>query len=165
VREHAEKPHSLDKHINEPMGGAGENVPPTIPPAGKEGDMPNKDVKEIAAANTTASARKQYNKANPANRALKAAVNKPARGRKVVVSAPVVAGGRKSAAPTDAELKAGGYEQPQGVDHSSGALDTPPPEAMPEVRRVAERKARGLAPEPEVGKRGKGKRKTSRKRK
>lgn len=122
-------------------------------------------VADTAAANTTAAAKRQYGKGETANRALKASATRAAkatgRGRRVApaVAAPAAARG---AAPTAAELADAGYARPSGVDHSASALDSPPQEAMPEVRKVADRKARGLAPEPEEGKRGK--RKASRKR-
>jgi hypothetical protein len=91
------------------------------------------EVKEAANANTTAAARRQYNKGDAANRALKASVSRPAKARATrAVAAP--AKGRKAAkdamaAPTTAELAEGGYVRPTGTDHSYGALDTRPPGA------------------------------------
>jgi hypothetical protein len=107
--------------------------------------MAKKDVSEVAAANTTASARRQYGKADAANRALKASVNRGAKVRtgrgKAVPAAVPVAGVRGAVpvttGPSEAELEAGGYERPQGIDHSYGALDTSPPISEDQRRAAA----------------------------
>lgn len=142
MTEHGEKPHSVDDHLNHPMAGVGDDdPPPTIPPAHVAPGSPQEampmtarnDVKEVAAANTTAAARRQYAKGDTANRALKSAVNRgTGRGRSRTPVVPPVAGtpaARKAAEQSNRAnaANAAAIEPGKPVDHSYGALDTAPP--------------------------------------
>jgi hypothetical protein len=112
--------------------------------------MAKKSMEAVAAANTTAAARKSYNKAAAADRTVAASRPSVARGtvrgtraratNVPVASAPVAVGAYAApyAAPVVTATPPDSIPLPQ--DHSYAALDTPPPNAPPQAVRDAERR-------------------------